>query len=1180
MKNVSELFKKLVTNSQSGIGMLQGIMMTAAVGGAIYTVTMISTSSKKSQDSVKKMSDVSDLNINLVSNVKNLFVDTVNNKGMKTGGICEHVRTDARDSVLANVYMLLPNIDEQLFLDERWEKYFPGYQIVENSKCDNYIYGGKDVPDAHYRRCFKIDITSEIFGVGLSKSLSKRYDPYIEVKIQPVFTNPIESNPFIAFKPNQAGELKSVEEGENGDPIKYDVKSIGFQYVITSNYITSSKQTQDAETGEVQFQHRRKSRSLEGFTWSGEAGLCDIVDKNGDIKEVALTATGPGTTNNDIILNYAGFTEDSKATNGQEPLEVVMQSNEVQSGLLVSNANGGSAQTITSDTESLVYASCNERVFRCRQLQENDDKREYDSITLPMTINYIRPNKVTSSGGEVSYSPSISFRRTSGQIEIVDVDYKDSISSSKKLYKYGLDVDRKSYQLFENGRFYNVLYKPVLKAVALDLVNISVSDIRNRLQNNVIPQMNSARIRNLVALPFTRGANRVDVDSRVLRANESPSANEELIEVGGRRFAISYQKRVKTLLTELKASSTHQLTYELMDKIAEETNPTANATCRKICNAGNQYNKGSDPILPYFGYKINIENTLNADGEEIQTDYMKAQAPVACTSCYMKSCERIGLGTFGSMKEMPSEPTDAGIPECVQYEGVAKAKVEKNDINLGSDKANKCIAMKLKSGDMAGYEYVAEDCFAEHNVLCFNYGKHQLAEDVGPNGSTLVKAQYNSARNVCFNTSKEIVSTDSLTALFDQQGFDIDGENPDTVTPANLAFANAAKEFMAIGTVTTLDILSALRVFRTGTLPPGTSRTLQGSVRRLITRPVPQGRNISSTIERAEIGFFNLANQGSFFAPVGGNQEEALREYNKGKNQISSQKFWVGLQTDNLGYIYSPTPTVPDQAENDENVWSLSFNENATLIAKKHDVELDLKTGSGKQVGLLYHHVRYKGVKFANEDAPIVEVTGSGADEVTTEIALRFLCRKNDGEMIVTSGDAGKSTKISDGYQICKDNGANFLPPTSTGQWEHSFQLAHSNSRNASYPDRAIASAKDYAPVWVAVEKGVSIGVYGSLGASNFFEGDSSWRMKKNGAFVAEDADKENLVKICLNESSGEFSQQNSCNGGGRRFMTEDELNAINDEKNIILKSNFLAALDKVSDSDAQIQVLEEPSDD
>lgn len=1175
MKNVSELFKKLVTKSESGFGMLQALMMTAAVGGAIYTVVMISTQSKKSRESVQKMSDVSDLNVNLISNVKNIFVDTAGKDNMRTSGICEFVRTDTRDSSLANVYMILPNINEPLFLDDRWEKFFEGFAIVENEKCNKVIYesAGLEVPSNVYRRCFKVDLTSNVFGVGLSKSLSQKYDPYIEVKIQPVFTNPLESNPFIAFVPNQSGELKTVEQESDGKAIKYDAKSIGFQYVITSNYITTSKKSIDPESGEVQFQHRRKSRSLEGFTWSGEAGLCDIPDTRGNTKQIALTATGPGSTTNDIILNYAGFTEDSKATNGQDPLEVIMQSNEVQSGKLV--GNGGNV--ITSDTESLVYASCNERTFRCRQLDENDNKREYDSITLPMTINYIRPNKVSSSAGEISYSPSISFRRNSGEIQIVDVDYKDVISSDKKLFKYGLDVDRKSYQLFENGRFYNVLYRPMTKAEALDLMNITVSDIRSDLQNDVMPRIDRSQVRDIVALSYQRGTDRVDVDSRILRANDTVGANEELIEIGDRRFAISYQRRIKTELTELTAKSSHSLTYELMDKITDEANPTANGICRNICNASNQYNKGSDPIHPYFSYKVNIENNLDADGNEIKTDYLKAQAPVACTSCYMKSCERIGLGTFGPMKEMPSEPTDAGVPECVQYESVASAKTETSSINLGSVNANKCVAMKLKSGDMAGFEYEADDCFSEKNVMCFNYGKHLLAADVGGSGTTLVTSQFNSARNICFNTSKELVNTDSLTALFDQQGFDIDNEDPDSVSPANLAFANAAKEFMAIGTVTTApDLLADFRIFRTGALPAGTSPTLQGPVRRVLTRPVPEGRDISSTIERAEIGFFNLANQGSFFAPVGGNQEEALRKYNEGNNQIGSQAFWVGLKTDNLGYIYSPAPEIADQAYNDANKWSLSFNSNATLIAKKHDIELDVQTGTGKQVGLLYHHIRYKGIAFGNEEGAIVEISGEGDDATTTNIELRFLCRKSDGSVFVTSA---RSDKISDGVASCKDEGGLFLPPTTTGQWEHALQLVHSNGSSTSYPNREIASAKDYDPVWVAIEKGVSVGVYGTLEADKFFDGDIAWRIKRDGSFIGS-SDSNVDKKICFYETSGDFQIEESCNGQGRRFLTEDELTAINDEKNIVLKTNFLAVLSQLDSGDNKVQVMEEPSDD
>lgn len=1177
MKNVSEMFKKIVKNSQAGFGMVQALMTVAAVGGGIYLVTQVSTQSKKSAESTKKLSDVSDLNINLLSNVKNLLIDSVNSKGMRTGGICELVRTDARDSVLANVYMLLPNFDKELFLEQRWDKYFEGFVVVDTNKCDKKIYtdNGLDVPKLGYRKCLKVDITSDVFGVGLSKNLSEKYDPYIEINIQPVYTNPLESNPFIAFEPNKSRELKTVKKGEKGEQVKYDVKAIGFQYTITSNYITTADKKYNEETEEFDYTYKRRSRNLEGFTWSGEAGICDIIDKDGNTKEVALTATGPGTTNKDIILNYAGFTEDSKATNGQEPLEVIMNSDEVQSGKLI----GQGGRIITSDTDTLVYASCNERFFKCRQLTENDQKREYDSMSLPMKINYVEPNKISSNRGEMSFSPSISFRRTSGAIEIVDVDYKGEgdniVSSDKKKFEYNLEFDDKPYQLFENGRFYNVYYTPITLSDAKDLVTVDISKVREILEADVVDKVKARKIRRSVPLLFKRSDERVIADARILRAGESKLADEQLIQIDDLEFAISFQKRKKAVITELTASASHELIYTLRDAISEDSAPSATETCRAICTAGNQYNKGSDPIHPYFKYTINLENNLDKDGEEIQTEYMRAQAPVACTSCYMKSCQRFGLGTFGPMNQMPNEPTDAGLPECVRFEQAASAQAEDDNINLGSSNANKCVAMKLKSGDLAGFEYIAVDCFSDKNVMCFNYGKHMLAEDIVGSGKTLVSAQFNNARNICFNTSKELVSTDSLTALFDQQGFDIDDENPSSVSPNNAAFAGLAKEFMAIGTVSTAsDLLADFRVFRSGSLPAGTSPTLQGPVRRLITAPVPEGRNISSTIERAEIGFFNLANQGSFFAPVGDNQEQALRDYNEENNQITSQEFWVGLLTDNLGYIYSPAPTIPDQALNDANKWSLRYNENGIMVAEKHDVELDLQAGTGRQVGLLYHHVRYKGVAFANEENPIIHTEGEGDSATTENVALRFLCRKNNGEMVISTDT---SANAQDGVSACNGVDAHFLPPTTTGQWEASFQLVHKNAGNAAFPLRSIASAKDYAPAWVAVEKGVGIGIYGTSNFDKFLEGDVVWRLKKDGSFFDNASDNVD-VKLCLQESTGSFSVQTSCNSTGYRFLTSDELEAIKDEKNIILKTNLIVALSKLGNDDNKIQVMEAPS--
>ena len=123
----------------------------------------------------------------------------------------------------------------------------------------------------------------------------------------------------------------------------------------------------------------------------------------------------------------------------------------------------------------------------------------------------------------------------------------------------------------------------------------------------------------------------------------------------------------------------------------------------------------------------------------------------------------------------------------------------------------------------------------------------------------------------------------------------------------------------------------------------------------------------------------------------------------------------------------------------------------------------------------------------------------------------------------------------------------------------------HGNHHTAAYPIRSIASAKDYDPAWVAVEKGVSVGVYGTSDITKFFDGDAEWRIRKDGDFATSG---NNSVdgKICLNEQTGLFSNvKNDCGKSNYRFLTLDEINAMKDEKNIILKTNFLIALSTIS---------------
>jgi len=1139
MMNVCEMLRKMTKNNQTGFGMIQALMMVAAVAGGIYTVTLLTTSNQKVLTNVKQVSDVSDLNINLTNNVRTLFLETAGTKGLRTGGICELVRVSGTQSPLANIYMLLPDFDEPLFGDQRWEDKFEGYVLVEQKLCDENIYEKRSlpVPANGYKKCLQIDVTSNVFGVGMSKSLAQKYNPYIEVIIEPVYTNPIEDNPFVTFIPNQPSGLKSVEAPSNSnEPIKYDVKSIGYQYKITTSYVSNTNKVITEE--DVQLEEERKVKELKGFTWSGEAGNCDLVVGD-QIKELALTGTGPGSTANNIIQNYAGFTKDSKANQGDDPLEVTMISTQVQAGKLV----GDNGRTITSDDNSFVYASCNERTFRCSQDNSADSQRLYDSINLTMNLEYNSRNKISNSMRNMSFSPTISFRRNSGNIEIIPKDYEIDSSTStsttpQKNFVYSVNFDGQPYDKYENGRFYRVFFKDVQRSRVLEAAQITVNDIRSAISN--IPSAQLARQDSVLVLGSSRQA------MAIPRRLPNDSTDSEAISVNGVKYKLLYFLKRKVEI-ELSAKAKHELTIQLADEYASESDPTANATCRSICTAANQYNAGSDPLHPVFEYKANVTNTLDDDGNEIQTEFFNTQAPIACTSCYMKNCSRFGLGTFGAMDKMPTEPGDAGIPECVQYEAVSLAKKEKPSIALGESNANKCVALKLKDGDMAGFEYIAADCTENKNVMCFNYGKHLLAADFMGATKTLVSAPYSAAANVCFNTSKEMVNTDSLVGLFNQQGFDIDNLTPDQVPNAIKSFASSAKQFMQIGTVTqAADLLQDFRILNAGS-------TIQGPVRRVFVRPASV-QAPSTTVEAAEIGFFNLANQGSFFAPTGGNQEEALREYNDKENAISDQQFWVGLKTDNLGYLYAPAPVIPEQAYNDSNKWSLSFNNSSLLLPQAHDVELALQTGTGKQVGLLYNHIRYRGVAFANEEDAILD----GEGEEAQGVALRFICRdKNSGEIKITEE---RSKKISEGYAKCNAIGGIFIPPVTTAQWENAIRLVHANDVNAAYPIYNVEKASDYDPAWVALDYSGDVGVYTS---NDFLSGDVALNIKKNGEFKANGNVK---AKLCFDENSADFvqvSESATCSSSTRELVEADIAKLIS-SSNIIMKSNLIAAIESV----------------
>lgn len=593
----------------------------------------------------------------------------------------------------------------------------------------------------------------------------------------------------------------------------------------------------------------------------------------------------------------------------------------------------------------------------------------------------------------------------------------------------------------------------------------------------------------------------------------SEKTNQEMSDsefADGRFYRAIFAKvpKIKLARTELKFSG--EKTIKLMVSDAFKNEKNGNKACRQICTAGNGYN--STDQMRYnaeFSYKVNFTNI----DEDTPTDFKPISSPVSCTACYMKSCDRYGLKTFGAMTQMPTEPLDAGVPECIVHEdNVVDSFLEAPA--MGASNSGKCVALKMKNGDNAGFDYYAEDCSSEKRVLCFNYGRHYLAQLPSAGGFEKKKVAYSNASELCFKTSHESIDWDGLESLFIQQGFigesDGNGGNTTPINPNPLA-----TEFLGQST---------------------------------------SGNSIS---------IYNLSRQGSFFAPIGLNQEKRMREFaelpNYGeKSELQSSSFWVGLKTDNLGYVYSPAPQIHASASDQ---WALHWNGSNNLVPKKITTAIQVKSGDAS---VLMNHIKYRGIASAKVEKPMNEDSDNG----NAIVKLRFLCRRDAYPHRVFITDA-RSEKFSDGHTKCKNEGGVFLPPTTTGGWEEAYQLVAPSAVKAAFPDYDVSADFKHDPAWVALGSDGKIKLLDDY--KDILSEDATDFVDKDGVFITNGNDN-SADHLCFIASTGEFAVKDSACSGSFDYYPGNIKDVMSSD-NYVLKVSLIGA---INSSNKKLRVKKE----
>jgi hypothetical protein len=543
----------------------------------------------------------------------------------------------------------------------------------------------------------------------------------------------------------------------------------------------------------------------------------------------------------------------------------------------------------------------------------------------------------------------------------------------------------------------------------------------------------------------------------------------------------------------LKISGTQSIITRLIDS---SSSPGANNVCREICVPTTNFNSSdTQNYNSIFTYKVKVTNPSPSQVNSFE----ESGGPVACTACYMKNCDQFGLGTFGAMQVQPTEPLDSGVPSCVQHESHVNNFYELPGFDLTPSNSSKCISARMNSGDLSGFSLKADTCTESKPVMCFAFGKHLLAKSVTLTSSSIIPSTFDNANDVCFNLGKENIKKLPFRTRLTQQ-------------------SNLGTDEMELLGITSAD------------------------------QDIP---------ENARMDVVNYITQGSFFAPVGLNQEKMLRRFAEGINgdkpDLISTNFWIGLKTDNLGYVFSPAPQLSALSLSPAVKWGIHYDGNGKMIVKKLSNSLNISNSAssalpdGAKAGLLYHHERFKGVNFGHSSKPYGEKK------------LRALCRKQNypHEVFVSNS---KTDSFLEAASLCKNEGGLFLPPLTTAGWEVAYQKVNADDSKHAFP-----VGTDFDPAWVnVIQKAGSESIHLSL-----LEGTLSRFIKTNGDFEAEvtlegqdksEQEKGSYDRACFNKDKGEIRIRQSCDSGSRK-LSKDEIIAASSSENIYLRFMLKAAL-------------------
>lgn len=369
--------------------------------------------------------------------------------------------------------------------------------------------------------------------------------------------------------------------------------------------------------------------------------------------------------------------------------------------------------------------------------------------------------------------------------------------------------------------------------------------------------------------------------------------------------------------------------------------------CRQACSGSKYY----PSISMEFSHSPSTQNC------DYSRKYTEDPYRIACNVCHSKMCHKIGLGTFGpirddgSLQGLVDEPLDGVLPECA-----LKKTTISYDLPSVSSGTGDCVAMKVNGvnsfKNFKTNQYEFQNCSNSLPVLCFAYGHYlpALSLSAPTTAPSIFTGTFADAQEACYNMGKEIIDKNKLAEYF--------------------------KRFWPnISVTTNASVISALTNLGLSSFDANHFQYINNASRGIFINPF---YNISTLSNRLKNGSTSYL-------------QKFLSSYNK---------IWVSIEKDGDSQLVGSIPQATTTTSSFSLFTRKEFPSRSLILNDTNNIS-DSDTDT-----VLTHNIRYKGVYNTSRSGshPVLCRRGSGdfilANTHTTLVKAPQTCRNQSAYFI------------------------------------------------------------------------------------------------------------------------------------------------------------------------------------